>query len=400
LISKKYKNINLGITIYFFVILFISFADSFGVLTFLRHIEVFAFPLALILGLRTKQYNLNKLSFIFFTTLFYTLLSIYNGNSLIVIMLSILGIKYVFFEPFFYKKYEFQKFFYQYINIVGFLCIPLSLVQRVISENHTGDDVVGVFGQGGSGVLTLFLIALCFARMLTSKNKMDIFYSFILLVPIFINETKIVYVIVASYLLFIFLLDNKIKIINKLYLSLFSFVALYFIDYYLDTVYGQGLRSIDQDFLDDYLYKEWEYDVGRVLKYQIYFNYICNLSLMENVFGFGIGSSLIANTTGISGIVAENLAYYRIFEGTKIGAFRLYSDFGLLGLTLIVSYFFYILKKSFKADKCFNYYFKVFMTINFIIGIFYTDFIYSYLYMGITLAAVSIRFEYEDINSQ
>ncbi|MGI2170514.1 hypothetical protein ACROAE_10000 [Shewanella sp. MF05960] len=396
MIYYKYKGLNFGVLVYFFLILLISFADSFGELTFLRHIEIVILPLVIVLGLYSRQYNGNKLLLFLFFSLFYSLLSVYYGTSLIVITLSILGFKYIYFEPFFYNKKEFKYFVVEYVNLIALICIPLSIIQRLISDNHTGDDVVGVFGQGGSGVLTLFLLAISFSRLLTANSKWDFFYSLCLLIPVLINETKIVYIIVIAYLMFVFIIDDKFKKLSKFYIAIFSFVILYLIDYYLDIMYGQGLSSIDQDFIDDYLYKEWEYDVGRVLKYQIYFEYINGLSFIENLFGFGLGSSLIANNSGISGVVADKLSYYRIFEGTKIGFFRLHSDFGFFGIIIIFSYLYLMLKKSLGAIKDFYYYFKVFMIINFIIGVFYTDFLYSYLYMGITMAAISIRFEYEN----
>lgn len=209
--------------------------------------------------------------------------------------------------------------FYLYIQI------PITFYQYF--KYGAGDAVGGAFGVGGSGTLTL-IIYLSVFFLLTHFSYRNGFkhirlaHYFIvlpLLLPTFINETKITFLLIV--LLFLYLANFKIKSIPKiLSISIIAFgIILLFNKIYYSTVIeekqsiattqtGNPIEKIfSEDFLEKYLFNPntANTDVSRLTKIQI-----ATVIISENyyhlLFGRGFGIFKGGNELGASSFSKKN----------------------------------------------------------------------------------------------
>lgn len=211
------------------------------------------------------------------------------------------------------------------------------------------DTVGGGMGTGGSGVLTLLvycavLFLIINKAVLEKKDTIDLsgswFYLFFLL-PSFINETKITFLLLPIMIILLIRLTFKnllssIYVIIALALVFFIYVSLY------STIATGDEASVsnplevftNKDFLRHYLMRQEsiDYNVPRFTKIAIGFE-VLSRDLASFLFGRGLGLFKGYDLIGVSGFVRN---YQWLLLGTNFYLFTTFFETGLLGFLVML----------------------------------------------------------------
>lgn len=244
---------------------------------------------------------------------------------------------------------------YFHAKIIGFcwifllLQIPISLYQ--FFQYGAGDEVGGGFGSGGSGILTLSIFIVIFFLLvnmgITNKEKnfhlprIILFVPFLL--PTFINETKLTFVLIVLFFLLLlkFRFDNLIKVVG-IGLLAFSFFIMFEIIYTKTKNESSVVKReisyekiFSSDFLARYLTSEETRngkDVSRLTKINIAY-FIIYEHPMSLLFGKGIG---LFKGGSIMDASQFSKRFDWLLSGTRPYLFFLLIQGGLIGTFLIM----------------------------------------------------------------
>jgi hypothetical protein len=241
-------------------------------------------------------------------------------------------------------KFDFIKKIFGFLIGISLINIPVSLFQLL--KYHEFDSVGGVFSYGGSGELCVYQILIMGSILLLLKHRIVkrrilFFLSLFILAPIFINETKAIFIFLPIALIYIYRefifskFTHTIAIVFVTIIMLFSF----------SLVYSRIVKdfSFEETFsikhLYDYLYKMPYFSNERSLN-EASLNRLSSLefaykNISHNAFNllFGVGPgnasfSQLANGVG---------DYYNKFFYLKIDLIflsRLLWEYGIVGLAL------------------------------------------------------------------
>lgn len=283
-----------------------------------------------------------------------------------------------------YSDKEYFKPVWTVFKAIAVISIPVSIIQVLIYGNE-GDRITGLFGYGGSGTLTLFVL-IVFSTELGMRllNNQRIFgLYFLYLIPTLLNETKITFVLIPILLIVPFLLAKKIKskqFVIFIVLSV-AFITIFAIIY--ESRFSNSIFEVfSSEYLDEYLFAtDWIGDAGRFAKVQYAYKIIKNTNLL---FGYGLGASYSGSSSGVDGYIYERYYTPEMFGGTKPQLFLSLIDLGLLGLfllfiLLVVIIIKFIKMKNMSTEKLIviNSFIVLFVTLPYQ-NIFYT---YQIMYM-------------------
>lgn len=240
-----------------------------------------------------------------------------------------------------------EDFIYTLINKLLFISVPVAIIQRIISTHRMGDDVVGVFGYGQSGTLSLLILIFFFTEVYRRLNCGEKVFGkyWLILIPTMLNETKITYVLFPLLLFTILILAKKINIrtiiIGGLMIPLFIFVS----DKAYQSLYGNSLSEVfSPEYIDNYMYGgDEEGDVGRFLRILIAYDYLENSSRENYLLGYGTGSSFVGKASGTYGVIARRFIGTRLNEGSRVQLYQFLIEYGVLGSFLFISWFIIVL---------------------------------------------------------
>lgn len=132
--------------------------------------------------------------------------------------------------------------------------IPISLYQFILYG--AGDSVGGSLGRGNSGILTFVVILMVYYTIKNGYSRLGwkVYLNTIFLVPLFVNETKISFILIPL----MFLLLGKTKKLSTIFVSLMGAVAFFFLLNILYSDQGRKVqnpfeRIFNEDYLDQYL---------------------------------------------------------------------------------------------------------------------------------------------------
>lgn len=208
--------------------------------------------------------SLSFLNFIFHT---YSVLTYINGLREILMVIFIFSF-YESISKDIHKK-KMKKHIERFILIFLILQIPATIYQYVVYG--ASDEVGGTMGYGYSGILTLLVICMVFYRIKQGLPRQGAlaFYNLVFLIPIFLNETKISFLLIPL----LFLCLTNIKKIRTILLSGMGAMMVFLI---LNSLYSNMGRTVDnpfsamfnRDFLEYYLMSDVAMgaDVPRITK--------------------------------------------------------------------------------------------------------------------------------------
>jgi len=270
--------------------------------------------------------------------------------------------------------------------------IPFALNQFVIYG--AGDFVGGTFSKGGSGILTISLSILVFYFLLNYSSDLHfnkikatrMIWLFVLLIPVFINETKIsVFILTAMFAL---LVINKGQIFLTIISSITGIIILVLFAYVYDGVsQGQdqvgGENKLTQFFSYDFIYEYTfagdqnyfsENDIPRFYKMVLLYEVVYKDPLVV-LFGKGYGVFKGQNFLGVNN--DAQIKYWHIYRGSKTMITTAILQGGVFLLVILLIAIFYFLFKDIRSSRHFNFLrFRIFLIFIFIVLVVYNDSIF------------------------
>lgn len=243
--------------------------------------------------------------------------------------------------------FKYALFVFKAFGISLYISVPFAIYQFITADRSIdtfADEVVGIFGLGQSGTLSLLILIYVFFEFIKrlNENKKLIGYYLILLVPCLINETKIIFMLIpVTMAVLFFSLPNltKLKLLKVIpYFFVFALAA----NFSYMSMYGQSFLYIfNSDFLESYFFIDEEFaaqeiDIGRFMRVIYAYDYLEANGLQYLLFGEGIGSSFYGAASGTIGNAADYFFDLDLHTGSRIQLYQMLLDFGLVGSFLIV----------------------------------------------------------------
>ena len=282
--------------------------------------------------------------FILLLVLFSLIGIYYNGISLVILQYREFKYLLLLIIMIPYSDKEYFKNVWTALKIIAAISVPVAVIQWIIYRDD-GDRITGLLGYGGSGTLTLFVLIVFFTElgMRLQYNKPVLGYYFLYLIPTFINETKITFVLIPVMLMSTLIITKKLNSKKAILIIILCLLVVVIYAVIYERVYSKSIFEIfSYDYLSEYLFAtNWIGDAGRLAKVLFAYNIIKN----GNFFlGYGLGSSYIGATSGKVGYIARNFYNESMFGGTRPQLFLSLLDMGVLGtaLLLIIIIFFFI----------------------------------------------------------
>lgn len=280
------------------------------------------------------------------------IVSYYSGNSLEIILLSLKNVKNIFlFLIVICLAYDQSSFVKNNMLFMLFSSIPIIIYQFVTLDNQ--DDITGLFGPKSTSLYSLIAITYLSVEMARKGVRRTGWYL-ILFIPIFLNETKISFVLMPVLFIYLLAISGQLRIWHFLFLFLSGVGVLGILnDVYLN-LYGYEFSEIfSYDYLELYLleYTSLHKDVPRFYRLAFAYDYISSGSFWDFIFGHGLGSVYVGDGGNKLGIVSSELRYTRLNEGTRIQIFQILIDYGFLGLLIFIFPLVYVcIKLSLKCS--------------------------------------------------
>jgi len=240
---------------------------------------------------------------------------------------------------------RFLRWFTAFLVVFALAQIPTSVLQFI--QFGPGDEVGGTYGlRGGSGYVTQVLFLIVFflltrygslhEGMRFSLTKLLVFS--VLLVPCFLNETKISFVLLPAFLLL--MLETR-RIYRLVPFLLFGGLLLYGLYSYYDHAVGGARVLLDERFLERYLLYDRRQNVD-IPRFQKIF-------LMFQLFGKNIWSAIVGMGYGLfagghlieATRLSRTLAY---FGGSRGLVLTLWMQGGVIALGIVISTIFMFLR--------------------------------------------------------
>ncbi len=332
--------------------------------------------LMIILGLTSLSALTVRLTYIlifltgcFVFNLTYSPVSVYaslNGmREILVIMAMAAFYNKVFLEKNREMTEDYIEIIKKFAYIFLILQIPAAFGQWI--KYGPSDFVGGTLGAWGSGILSLTLVSLVYFMHFYSRNISVNIMLYITLLPMFLNETKISFILIPMMMVFIYF---KLQIKNVLIgvggaMLFFVLFNQFYSASYLD--FDDSASGIfTADFLNDYLMADiYTYeDIPRITKIILAWN----LLVQEmNTFLFGFEYGLFKG-----GSVLTTSLFYQTYQWMLFGT-RPYLFFLMMqgGMMLVIG-FIWMLTYINKYFKDMNK-FKVFLLLILLLMLVYND---------------------------
>ena len=290
-----------------------------------------------------------------FYILFSCFVSVLLENSLLVVVLSLKNMKNLFliFIMVCLIRLDF-KFVTNAIKFMLYTSVPVALFQ--FSLGYYYDDITGLFGPKSSSLYSLTAIVFFVVEYLEKNKNGDsiLGWYWIWLVPVFLNETKISFVLLPLLFVYLLFVSGRLKVKSVLSLSVLSVLSLVLVNSLYQSLYGYSFTSIfNYDFFELYFldYTPLHGDVPRLYRLIVAYELLSNGGLLESLFGYGIGSVYVGDGGGTLGSVSRLLEYTALNSGSRIQLFQILIDYGFIGTAVFIFYLIYCLVKfSTKAE--------------------------------------------------
>lgn len=270
-----------------------------------------------------------------------------NENDLSTILLNARQYKnFLLFVPLAYvAAYDFQ-FFMKVYKYSLWLSVPLSVLQYLTVDKSLpayADHVVGVFGYGQSGTLSILIIIYVTFEILRRERigQKLVDWYLVLLFPILLNETKIVFamlpvVFVYSYVVLSDKASNFFKILPIFLVGFVVAESSYRFAYNVSIFNFFNSEFIEEYFFVDQIHSSQEIDVGRFKRVEYALGYLDRLDASNYYFGLGLGSSFVGSDSGQIGQAAKEFYEIGLHTGSRIQLYYMVLDFGIAGSFIFI----------------------------------------------------------------
>lgn len=269
-----------------------------------------------------------------------------NNNNFIVVLLEFRHYKYlfVFYILFYYNDEAVFTKIYKIARIIAFLSVPVSIIQRYLIKDASGDVITGLFGDNASGIMTIFLLILYFSKLsknISLGNKI-INWDILYFIPIGINETKIAFILIPLMFLVAVLIARRNILKNVMIMILISALLLPILSYVYTKNYSLNVWSYFTNIhkLNAYMNvsdNNESSDMGRFLKIKKGYE-IININRLSTLVGYGLGSGYVGKGTGEMGQISEKFNNNLLFGATRTQLFDSLVTTGVLGVIFQVAF--------------------------------------------------------------
>ncbi len=254
---------------------------------------------------------------------------------------------------FYLNEKDFKKYLFL-LTIIGLIQIPISIVQYI--NFGAIDTVTGTLGHGSSGILSTFLLILIVLHLSSfalHKQKYGLMLAPFLIIPTFINETKVTFVLIPVIVLyFIFIGPLRLVLDIRKMVIVLGVIAIFFSGLfgYQYTMQESPLDSMQGKGFEKYFIDDNASGMRRISKL-IKTHNLVSQNAGTFIFGLGPGTTLTSQflNVGKSQDVRTTLV-----SGTTTFVNITLLDAGYLGLIVWIILFLYFIKKGlkyFKADS-------------------------------------------------
>lgn len=254
-----------------------------------------------------------------------------------------------------------------YINIVKnfgyvFLIMQIPAAGYQFIMHGPSDKVGGTLGNWGSGVLTLTVVCFIYFLHFFSRNITVNILLYITLIPLFLNETKISFILIPMMILFIWVKLQAKNIILGIGGAVVAFLLFnnFFSASYIDFD-NNAAGIFSKDFLSDYLMADiYTYDdIPRFTKIILAWNF---LTEQTNTFLFGMEYGLFKGT-GSGEFSSFIQTYYWLLIGTRPYLFFLLMQGGIMLVIGFLWLYFHVNKVFINMNKFKTYLFLILLLI-------------------------------------
>jgi hypothetical protein len=262
---------------------------------------------------------------------------------------------------------EYTELFKRFATV--FLVAQLPVAAYQFSIHGPSDAVGGTYGNLGSGNMTLSVICQVFFLSHFTRSNTQRALLYVCLVPLFLNETKVSFILIPLLILFIHFQPRLKSIVGA---ALAAGVALFVFNSFFTTNIGVNFDNnltgiFSKDFIEGYLFGDvYTYtDVPRFTKIILAWQLLAE-NTITFLFGFEYGifrSTEVGDTSQFS----QNMQW--LMTGTRPYLFFLMIQGGML---LVVGFIWLMLQiNRFFVEN--NNKFKTFLFLLFILVMFYND---------------------------
>lgn len=322
----------------------------------------------------------------------YELLVFVNGMRELLVFVLIFS----FYESISNPRYQLliQKKINKFITIFLVAQLPVTFFQFI--QYGAGDQVGGTLGVGNSGVLTLTTILMVYLRIKQQRPIIGLkaYYNVIFLVPLFLNETKISFILIPV----MFLCLANIKKASTIVVSLFAGLFLFLLLNSLYSDQGQVKENpfeemFNEEYLEMYLLSEVDLgsDIPRFTKIAMASNLISR-NINSFLFGMEVGAFKGGTTISLSKFATQ---YKWFLLGSKPYLFFLLISGGWL--LLLITIFYFYRKLFYQRGRYIDKYYLILITTILLVIFFYNDslrnpyFCYLFIYFVIVAKGGWIR---------
>lgn len=286
---------------------------------------------------------------------FSLLWSLLLGNSAEVILLTVRQHKNAFLIfVLMGLSWNYLGFVLKVLRLCLIVSVPIAIYQFTTTTNW--DEVTGVFGTSASGTLTLLILSYVFlemSRRLQNREKILGLYIFIAL-PIFINETKISFLLIPYLFLIIFYVLGLLRP-QQIIIGLVVFSALLFgaNKLYVNQYNISLVDWFSADRLTEYMLAgkysnvadSNNIDLGRFLRLEIAYDTLNKSETYITLFGNGLGSTFVGINSGLYGTFSKKFMNTGLNVGSRIQAYQMIVEFGFAGAASIILWMFFVFRK-------------------------------------------------------
>ncbi len=300
---------------------------------------------------------------------------------------------FVIFHAVFCSEYKivFEKNFKRFVLIFLFSQIPVSIYQYLSHGSTAGDWVGGTLGTGGSGVLTIALLLMIVYFIYQTNDVKKQLLSLLafspFLIPTFLNETKITFLLVP--LMMVCLIRFK----NKFFPLVLTSVAVVFVFIYADIYNEFKGDSYNADFQDVYTSEFLQdYLAGQDL----------TVEDIPRLTKLGVGTQLLSEDQRL--FFGEDIAAFKGGSTTDLSAFASSHEWLIVGsrpflfyllisggIALVCLISFLVLKELLEKPSGENFSFPPparFLLLLFVILLFYNDSLRSNFFQFVFISMI------------
>ena len=272
------------------------------------------------------------------------IISYFNGESALVILLSLKNLKNIFlFIVIACLVKDHTDFIERQIALILYASIPVTIVQFFLVTDQ--DEITGLFGPFSTSLYSFLAIAYIITRVIRTGFS-SVGLRWLIFIPVFLNETKITFILFPLILTLSLFLSGRLRAYHLMGFFVTGVIGYVTLNALYYSLYGYEFSEVfTYDFLDIYLfeYTSLHTDVPRFFRIDFAINHLFSSDLFSFLFGHGLGAEYVGDSGMRLGMFSQTLQYTLLNQGTRVQIFQLLIDFGFVGTFVFIGALIYMM---------------------------------------------------------